>query len=128
MIRAKARAPKARLRSFLAGSAKHFPRLKNCSFQPEQGFLPVEPAAVAGEAAARADDAVTREHDRDRVSVHDRADCTRGAWMLCPPGELAVGRHLAVRDAHELLEHSAGEAGGDAHVDVEIKVRPAMLE
>ena len=41
--------------------------------------LHVEPAGVARQRSARSDDAMARQHDRDRVSVHHRADGARRA-------------------------------------------------
>src|SRR3954464_6125689 len=41
------------------------------ALEREQQPPAVEPARVAGQRAVRADDAMAREHDRDRVPVHD---------------------------------------------------------
>src|SRR5262249_34504495 len=98
------------------------------SFQLEQSLFSRQPAAVAGEAAARADDSVAREHDRDRVAVHDRPDGARGTWMLGAAGQLAVRRQLAVRNVRELVEHAAREARADAEVDREVELPAPMLE
>src|SRR3954468_16354967 len=94
----------------------------------EQRALAVEPAGVADERARGADDTVARQHDRDGVPVHDRADgagCSGAAGAL---GERAVGRQLAVRDARELVEHGAAELAGGAEVDLVLEVAPRAGE
>ena len=50
------------------------PLLQQRAFEAEQLLLALEPAAVADEAARRADDAVAGKDDRHRVAVHHRAD------------------------------------------------------
>ena len=69
----------------------------------EQEALGVEPAAVAGERAVRADHAVARDHDRDRIRAvrgAGRADRRRAPD---PRGELGVRDRRAVADALQLL-------------------------
>src|SRR4051794_18186970 len=62
----------------------------------EQCALGVQAAGVPGQGAVRADHAVARRDDRDRVAAVGAADGAGDARQLA--GELAVGDRLAVRD------------------------------
>ena len=59
------------------------------AFEPEEGHLPLQPSAVADEAAVRPDDAMAGQHDRDGVAIHDRADRARCLRIAGPRGEAA---------------------------------------
>src|SRR3954451_5800596 len=75
----------------------------------EQVPLAVQPAAVAGEAAVRADDPVAGHDDRDRVAAVGGADRPRPVRAPDLPGDLAVAARLAVRDRGQRLPHAAQE-------------------
>ena len=81
-------------------------------------MLPLQPARVADQGSIGSDDPVAGQHDRDGVAVHDRPHRPRGPRLAGAGGELAVGCHLAERDATQLLEHRAAEVAGEAEVDV----------
>src|SRR5262249_2381834 len=95
--------------------------LEEGSLQPKQPFLPLEPAAVAGEAAARADDAVARKDDRDRVPVHDGADGSSRLRGTDPSRESAVRRCVAVLDARELGEDALMELGRGPKIERKVE-------
>ena len=85
--------------------------------QLQQLHLPRDPAAVAGQAAVRADDAVARDHQRNRVMPHRAADGLRG--HVCKPmpsgdlgGDLAVGHGASVGDRQHDLADLPAEGGG----------------
>src|SRR5947207_5447604 len=86
-------------------------RLQQRALEPKQPFLALEPAAVAGEAPACADDAVAREDDRDRVPVHHGADGPRRLRRADLCRESAVRRRVAVLDPREFREHALVELG-----------------
>ena len=84
---------------------------ERCPLELEQRALDVQSARVPGQRAVRADDAVAREHDRDRVAVHDHAHGARRARAADLRREAAVRVELPVRNARELVQHSLVERG-----------------
>ena len=74
----------ARVRTLGARSAARLRREEGagCPLEGEQPALAVEAAAVADEPAVRPHDAVTREHDRDRVAIQGAADGARRPRVL----------------------------------------------
>ena len=83
-------------------------------FHPQQFFLFVDAARIAGQAAVRSDDPVARDEDRDPIVPDGTAHC------LCrhaePPllfrqlfCQCAVGRGLAVGDLQQQLPHRLPE-------------------
>lgn len=80
----------------------------------EQPALGVEAPRVADQAAARADDAVARNGNRDPVAMTRATDSTARARTTEPPRHVAVGRERAGRNVaqgapHRLLEGRAIE-------------------
>ena len=70
---------------------------RSCGEEPR---LAVEPAAVADEAAVRADDPVAGQDDGDGVGAVGRSDRTRRpAAEARPAGKVSVAPRLAVGDA-----------------------------
>ena len=87
------------------------------ALEAEQELLVVEPARVPVQVTVRADDAVAREDDRDRVRG---ARPTGRAWrtgVAGPCRELAVTDRLAVRDPEHLLERPQPEAASERPVE-----------
>src|SRR5215207_7645601 len=71
--------------------------------QVEQRLLALEPARIAGQRSVRPDDAVARHDDRDRVGAVRGADRARDHGLVAQaPGDVAIARGLAVRDALQL--------------------------
>ena len=103
--------------------------LEQRALELEQRSLASQPAAVAGELAVRADDAVAREHDRDRVAVHHRADRAGGPRPADLRGERAVrrrpGRTERVRARRSTLPVERRRA---AQVERRARTRAPALE
>src|SRR5439155_15546631 len=98
--------------------------LENRAFQPQEHLLAIEAAPVAGEAPVRADHAVARQDDRERIAVHDRAHRTSCARPLSASCQLAVRHDFAVRDARELSEYAAVELRQESNIDWKVE-RPS---
>ena len=88
----------------------------------------MQPSAVPGQAAVRADDPVARQHDRHRVAVHHRPDRPCCARVARTGGELAVRRRLAVADARELGQDAEIEVRLRAQVELDVEAAPAAVE
>src|SRR6476661_7382167 len=103
--------------------------LERDALQAEQLHLAVEAAGIAGETSVRADYAVARQHDRNRVAVHRAADRARGARLADLRRQCAVGRHLAERHERELAQHLTVEVrhGGEVGLEVEVAARPGEV-
>jgi hypothetical protein len=71
---------------------------------------------------------VAGENDRHGVAVECSADGTRRAGLADAAGESSVCRHLAVRDAGELVEHAALEGRHRGDVDGDVEGRPGSGE
>jgi len=67
-------------------------------FEVQEETLALQPAGVAGELAAPADDAVARDDHRERVAADGVAHPARQRGVTERAGELAVGRRLPVGD------------------------------
>ena len=87
----------------------------------QQPTLAVEPAAVARQAAVRADHAVARHDDRDRVAAVGGADRAGAVRPPDLPGDLAIAARLAVRDREQRLPDVLLEVGA-AHVELEVEL------
>ena len=72
-------------------------------FMVEQKFFAIEPAAKAHELAIRADHAMARDDDRDRVLPAGSSDCARQRAIANRRGDFAVGAGLAEWDQGELV-------------------------
>jgi hypothetical protein len=82
------------------------------AFEREEMFLDGEPAAVAGEFSACANDAVAGDHDWQRIAAVGETNRSRGRPLADAHCEFAVGRRLAVRNVEQcapdaLLERRA---------------------
>src|SRR5262245_61602333 len=77
--------------------------------ETEELPLPREPAAVAADLAARRDDAVARDDDRDRVAAERLPDGAARAGLPDPPCDLAVRDDLPRGHARRRHEHAALE-------------------
>ena len=75
----------------------------------EQRSLHVQPAGVAGEGAVRADYAMARKDDRDRVAVHHGAHCARGPRTPDLRGQRPVGVDASVGHECKLAQHGLVE-------------------
>src|SRR5579864_6270062 len=83
----------------------------------EQPALPREPAAIAGQGAVGADDAVAGDDDADRVRAVRQAHGAHRAGTTDLPRERAIGERLAAGDGAErapdrLLEGCAADRDG----------------
>ena len=83
-------------------------------FELQQACFDVDSAREADEFARRADDAMARHHDRDRIAAVGRSDRARLPQVAQLLREIAVRARLAVRDREQrvpnrLLERSARE-------------------
>src|SRR5262245_26358553 len=74
-------------------------RLLAPSLELQQPAFQLRPAAEAAETAAAGQHAVAGDHDRERVPAHSSAHGAGRARVAGEPRQLAVGDHLAVRDA-----------------------------
>src|SRR5581483_10720818 len=83
---------------------------------------------VAGEAAVRADDAVTGEDDRQRIPVHHGAHRPRRSRSTDLGGERAVGGRVAVLDPIELPEDAPVKLRRRTEVELEVEGMTAALE
>src|SRR6266545_7496350 len=77
--------------------------------QPEQQPLGLQPAGVAGDAAAAAEHAVAGQDDAQRVGAERPAHRPGGRRAADRPRDRAVGGGLPVRGAPQDGEHVAGE-------------------
>ena len=71
----------------------------------EQRLFDRQPAAVAGERSVAADDAVTRNDDRDRIGSVGETDGAHRFGIADAPRELSVAGGLAVRDIAQRAPH-----------------------
>src|SRR4029079_8431781 len=101
---------------------------QHCALEPQQLLLPLEPAAVADEAARGADDAMAREDDRERIAVHHHADGARGLRAPGPCRQLAVRLRVPVGDLRELGEDGHCEARLPTEVDGQVDRAPTAGE
>ena len=88
--------PGARAKRF--GSGRIHRQAQRARLEVEQGALVLEPAAVAGQRAVAADDAVARADDGDRVAAVGAADGAGLAGVADARGDLAVAGGLAIGD------------------------------
>src|SRR5947208_13921228 len=94
----------------------------------EQLLLDVEAARIAGQAPARADDTVAREHDRNRIPMQGAADGAGRTRPADPACEGTVGRQPTVRDLCELGQHELLERRQDGDVRLELEGLAPALE
>ena len=100
----------------------------NRALELEQLLLAIEPAGVADQRPVRADHAVAREHDRDRVAVHDDPNGAGGLRAMGLGGEGSIGRELAVGNLGEKLQHLAVELARHSQIERELELRARALE
>ncbi len=89
-------------------------RLGERALEPEQALLVRQTTRISRELARRADETVTRDHDRQRVARIRAADGTRAVRETEASSLLGVRARLAVRDLQQReprapLERRAGE-------------------
>ena len=87
------------------------------AFQGEELRLGLRAASVLAEAAAGAQDAVARHHDREGVGGERRAGRTHRVRAARSRGDVAVGGRLAVGDPLGGAQDVAAEAGRQAPVE-----------
>src|SRR4051812_33948328 len=93
----------------------------------EQPALALESARVAGQTSVGADDAVTRDDDRDRVAAHRRADGADGLRGAYATGQLGIADGLAEPDGAERLPDPKLELGA-AEGQRQVELPPASRE
>ena len=103
------------------------------TLQFQQLYLPRNAAAIAGETAVRAHNAVARDHERDRIVPHRAADRLRGHFFKSLlsgnlGGNLAVGHGPAIWDRqHDLTDRFAERRGVIAQRRQEIRRTPGEI-
>ena len=117
------------LASVARGRLPAWPGSEQDALEREQRHLALESAAVADEAAVRADDAVAGEHDRDRVAVH-RSCPPRGRPSGCPPAPRARSTSPSGRTGCGRARRARARVNGvtSAQVDREVEAVAASLE
>src|SRR5918994_2772204 len=114
--------PSAARRAVLRSPERCTEPCSDLRLELEQDALALEPAAVAGEGAVRADHAVARHDDRDRVAAVGEADGADLARVAERERERAVGGRLAIRDAEQQVPDAALEGGpGGAQLELELR-------
>src|SRR5690349_21493231 len=79
----------------------------------EQPALARQAAAVAGQRAVRADHAMARHDDADRVAAVRQADGARTVRAADALGQLAVALGRAIRNVEQRAPHALLEFGAD---------------
>src|SRR5262245_29146099 len=98
-----------RIRRRLHTDERQFCRRRFCarSFERQQRALSFQAAGVTGEAAVRADDAVTGNDDADRVAAGGGARGARAAGISRPVRQIAVSAGRADSDARDCSPYRA---------------------
>src|SRR5258708_19090940 len=91
------------------------------AFELQKFFFYFQPAAVTGECPVGPDDSVTRNNDRDGVTVIGLAHGAKSVWASNFPGQFGVRTRLAVRNAAQSIPAFLLEVSAD-QVEFEIKI------
>src|ERR1700727_2430093 len=104
-------------------SSNGHPRSHERGFVVEQEALTLEASGVTGQVATRADHAMARDDDRDRIASVGQADCPRGRRPLELARELSVRGGGAVGDLEQAPPDALEEGTPAAHLqrDVELE-------
>src|SRR5437660_5640870 len=97
----------------------------------QEPLLAAEPAAIAGQAAVRADDAVAGHDDADRVLAVGQADCAHRLGLADAAGQFGVADRAAALDARQRPPHAFLEGGARGlhrqrfdHLEVSVEIAP----